>query len=92
MVPFYQHARYVRGFCVSRGLEFLAVGRLQVRSHVVGAESQADFEILVAEYLFLFTKDGVRELRIESRDGLQAGRRRRNKGHLERIIGVRQPC
>lgn len=61
----------------SNRLELFAVRHLQVWSHIVGAISQADLEILVTKDLFVLTKDGVGVSRIEGRNVLKTrlGRR-----------------
>lgn len=72
-------------------LELLAVRCLQVRSHIVGAISQVDLEVLVAKDLFVLTKYGIGVSRIEGRNVLKTGLGGGQKTDVNRIVGVRQP-
>lgn len=92
MVAFLENGGNIVGFAVTDGLEFLVVGDLQMRSHVIRTVPQADLEALVAKDPLLFAEDGISELGVEGRDGCEAGLGGREEIDAERIVRVDEPC
>ena len=72
-------------------IEFLAVRRLQVRSHIVGPISKVDLKILVPENLLLLAKNRVSVSRIEGRNMLKTRFGGGHKADVNRLVGVREP-
>jgi len=62
-----------------------------MRAEIVGGEAQSNDQALVSKNLFIITKDGIGELRVESRQRLGFRIARLHDRDMERIIGVARP-
>jgi hypothetical protein len=78
----------VKSSCVTDCLELLIVGDVNMRAHIMGRKAQADNQTPITEDLFLITKDGVGELRMERGECLRLLVARLDNGDMNRIVGV----
>lgn len=92
MAALFQNLADIGGFVSVESFVLLAVGCLQMWSHIVCAIAQANLEVLVTEYLLIVAEDRIGELGVKGADGFQAGFRRRNKANGERIVRIGKPC
>lgn len=92
MTSFFQNFHNIGGLLLANGLELFAVGNPQVRAHIIGTISQVDLQVLVTKYFLIVAKDGIRELWVECRNGLEARFRRRHEADVERLVGILKPC
>lgn len=92
MASLFQSLHNIGGFLLANGLELFAVRKPQVRAHIIGTISQVDLQVLVSKYFLVVVKDGIRELGVERRNGLEARFRRRHEANVERLVGILKPC
>lgn len=92
MASLFQNFHNIGGLLLANGLELFAVRNPQVRAHIIGTISQVDLQVLVTKYFLVVAKDGIRELWVEGRNGLEARFRRRHEADVERLVGILKPC
>jgi hypothetical protein len=91
MVSLLEDSCNICGFKFVDWAGFLAVRDLQVRSHIVGAISKVDLEVLVTKNLLFLAKNRVGVSRIKGRNMLETRVRGRYKADVNHLVGVRQP-
>lgn len=92
MASLFQNFHNIGGLLLANGLELFAIGNPQVRAHIIGTISQVDLQVLVTKYFLVVAKDGIRELWVERRNGLEARFQRRHEADIERLVGILEPC
>lgn len=91
MVTLLEDSRHICRLRSADCIEFLAVRRLQVRSHIVGPISKVDLKILVPENLLLLAKNRVSVSRVEGCNMLKTRFGGGHKADVNRLVGVREP-
>lgn len=91
MVALFKDSFNICGLITADCAVFLAVGRLQVRSHIVGAISKVDLEVLVTKNFLILAENRIGVLGVKGRNMLKPRVRGRYKADVNRLIGVREP-
>lgn len=91
MIAFLENSCHICRLRSSNNLELLAVGCLQVRSHIVSAKPQADLEIFVAKDLFFLAENRVCVSRVKCSKMLKARFGGRHQADMNRLVGVGKP-
>lgn len=91
MIAFPKNSCHICRLRSSIKVEFLAVGCLQVRSHIVCAKPQADLEIFVAKDLFLLAKNRVCVSGVKGSQMLKARFGGGQQADMDRLVGVGKP-